>query len=123
MFWQIAVKFAAAHNLRVAVKSSGHDYLGRSTAPLSLLIHTSKLLNLSFTDAFFVGDQNMGFAVTVGSGVHSQVVYQQSKANGRIAVGGSAATVCAAGGYLQGAGHSALAPTFGLAADNVFGKY
>ncbi|KAJ7729738.1 FAD-binding domain-containing protein [Mycena metata] len=117
---QTAVKFAAAHNLRVAVKASGHDYLGRSTAPFSLLIHTSKLLNISFTDTFFVGDQNMGFAATVGSGVHSQVVYQQSKANGRIAVGGSAATVCAAGGYLQGAGHSALAPTFGLAADNVF---
>ncbi|KAJ7158098.1 FAD-binding domain-containing protein [Mycena filopes] len=102
---QAAIKFAATHNLRVAIKSSGHDYLGRSTAPQSLLIHTNKLTNITFTDAFFVGAQNMGFAVTVGPG---------------ISVGGSAATVCAAGGYLQGAGHSTLSPSFGLAADNVF---
>ncbi|KAJ7174558.1 FAD-binding domain-containing protein [Mycena filopes] len=99
---------------------NGHDYLGRSTAPQSLLIHTNKLTKITSTDAFFVGAQNMGFAVTVGSGVHSQTVYQESKAHGRISVGGSAATVCPAGGYLQGAGHSALAPRFGLAADNVF---
>ncbi|KAJ7158092.1 FAD-binding domain-containing protein [Mycena filopes] len=117
---QAAIKFAATHNLRVAIKSSGHDYLGRSTAPQSLLIHTNKLTNITFTDAFFVGAQNMGFAVTVGPGVHSQTVYQESKAHGRISVGGSAATVCAAGGYLQGAGHSTLSPSFGLAADNVF---
>ncbi|KAJ6618130.1 hypothetical protein B0H10DRAFT_2378486 [Mycena sp. CBHHK59/15] len=115
---QAAVKFASANNLRVAVKASGHDYLGRSTAPNSLLIHTAKFQNLSVTDAFFVGTQNMGSAATVGSGVHSQIVYQQAKANGKIAVGGTAATVCAAGGYIQGAGHSAVAPTFGLAADN-----
>ncbi|KAJ7088686.1 FAD-binding domain-containing protein [Mycena epipterygia] len=117
---QAAVKFASTYNLRVVVKATGHDYLGRSTAPNSLLIHTSKLLNLTVTDAFFVGTTNMGSAVTVGNGVHSQVLYQQAKANGKIAVGGSAATVCAAGGYLQGAGHSALSRTFGLAADNVF---
>ncbi|KAJ7158101.1 FAD-binding domain-containing protein [Mycena filopes] len=96
---QAAIKFAATHNLRVAIKSSGHDYLGRSTAPQSLLIHTNKLTNITFT---------------------RRTVYQESKAHGRISVGGSAATVCAAGGYLQGAGHSTLAPSFGLAADNVF---
>jgi hypothetical protein len=98
--FQAAVKFATAHNLRVAVKASGHDYLGRSTAPNSLLIHTNKFVNFSVTDAFFVGSQNMGSAVTVGSGVHSQDLYQQAKVNGKIAVGGSAATVVAAGGYL-----------------------
>ncbi|KAJ7020168.1 FAD-binding domain-containing protein, partial [Mycena alexandri] len=117
---QAAVTFASRHNLRVAIKSSGHDYLGRSTAPQSLLIHTSKLNSISFTDKFFVGTHNMGAAVTVGSGVHMNDLYQQAKANGRISVGGTAATVCAGGGYLQGAGHSALSPTFGLGADNVF---
>ncbi|KAJ7729749.1 FAD-binding domain-containing protein [Mycena metata] len=117
---QAAVKFATTHNLRVAIKSSGHDYLGRSTAPHSLLIHTNNLTNLSFTDAFFVGNESLGSAVTVGPGVHLTAIYEESKTLGRIAVGGSAATVCAAGGYLQGAGHSSLSPTFGLAADNVF---
>ncbi|KAJ7705488.1 hypothetical protein B0H17DRAFT_1156848 [Mycena rosella] len=116
---QAAVKFASANNLRVSIKADGHDYLGRSTAPNSLLIHTGNFQNLSVTEAFMVGTQNMGSAATVGSGLHSQVLYQQAKANGKIALSGTAATVCAAGGYLQGAGHSAISPLFGLAADNV----
>ncbi|KAJ7717981.1 FAD-binding domain-containing protein [Mycena metata] len=117
---QAAVKFASTYDLRLVIKSSGHDSLGRSTAPQSLRIHTSKLNSISFTGNFFVGTQDMGAAVTVGSGVHMNDLYQQGKANGRITVGATAATVCAAGGYVQGAGHSALAPTFGLGADNVF---
>ncbi|KAJ7205651.1 FAD-binding domain-containing protein [Mycena rebaudengoi] len=117
---QAAVKFAATWDLRLAVKASGHDYLGRSTAPNSLLISTAKLTDISVSDAFMVGGQSLGPAITVGSGVHSQDLYQQAKARGKIAVGGSAATVCASGGYLQGAGHSALSPTYGLAADNAF---
>ncbi|KAJ7234989.1 hypothetical protein C8J57DRAFT_1011347, partial [Mycena rebaudengoi] len=44
--------------------------------------------------------------------------YQVAKAVGRIVVGRTAATVCGAGGYLQGGGHSALSPTLGMAAEN-----
>ncbi|KAJ6577666.1 FAD-binding domain-containing protein [Mycena capillaripes] len=116
---QAAVKFASAHNLRLVVKSSGHDFLGRSTAPNSLLIRTATFTNTVFTDAFFVGSQNLGSAVTVGSGVHLQDIYTRAKAKGKIVVGGAAATVSIAGGYVQGAGHSALGPLFGMAADNV----
>ncbi|KAJ7172935.1 FAD-binding domain-containing protein [Mycena crocata] len=115
---QAAVKFVSDNSLRVAIKSSGHDYLGRSTAPDSLLIHTAKLQNVSFTDAFFVGSQNMGPAATAGPGVTLQTLYNATKAQGKIMLGGTAATVCAGGGYLQGAGHSALSPLFGLAADH-----
>lgn len=64
----------------------------------------------------------MGSAVTIGSGVHANTLYLQSKANSKIVVSPLAATVCTAGGYVQGAGHSALSPTFGLAADNVLGE-
>ncbi|KAJ7218977.1 hypothetical protein B0H12DRAFT_1271690 [Mycena haematopus] len=98
-------------------KSSGHDYLGRSTAPNSLLIHTHKFQNVSFNDSFFIGSKDMGSTVTLGSGAYSQTLYQQGKANGKIAVGAVAATVCNAGGWVQGAGHSALSPTLGLGAD------
>ncbi|KAJ7030517.1 FAD-binding domain-containing protein [Mycena alexandri] len=116
---QAAVKFASSNNLRLVVKSSGHDVLGRSTAPYSLLIRTAGLQDIVMTDAFFVGTRNMGSAVTLGSGVHAQTLYQKTKANGKIVVAPTAATVCPAGGYVQGAGHSALSPLFGLAADNV----
>ncbi|KAF7377497.1 FAD-binding domain-containing protein [Mycena sanguinolenta] len=105
---QAAVRFSSAHNLRVAVKSSGHDLLGRSTAPSSLLIHTHKFQNISF----------VGSTMTVGSGVYAKTVYEQGKTNGKIAVGAVAATVCLGGGWVQGAGHSALSPALGLGADN-----
>ncbi|KAJ7187726.1 FAD-binding domain-containing protein [Mycena pura] len=88
---QAAVKFANKHNLRLVVKSSGHDYLGR---------------------------KNMGSAVTFGSGLHANMLYQHTKANGKIAVAAVAGTVSPAGGYLQGGGHSALSPALGLGSDN-----
>lgn len=82
----------------------------------------ANLTDVVFTDSFVVGGENLGSAVTVGPGVPLRDIYQQTKAQGKIAVGGSAATVCAAGGYLQGAGHSAISPLLGLAADNALGE-
>ena len=68
-----------------------------------------------------VGGQDLGSAVTLGSGISLRAMYGLTKAQGKIVVGGSASTVVAAGGYFQGGGHSALSPTFGLAADNCLG--
>ncbi|KAJ6482419.1 FAD-binding domain-containing protein [Mycena sanguinolenta] len=115
---QAAVKFSSIHNLRVVIKSSGHDYLGRSTAPNSLLIHTHKFQKISFNNSLLIGGKAVGSTVTLGSGVYAKTLYEQGKANGKIAVGAVAATVCIGGGWVQGAGHSALSPTFGLGADN-----
>ena len=117
------MNFARIHNLRLAVKASGHDYLGRSTARNSLLISTQKFRNSSFTDDFMVGGQNLGSAVTLGSGVPLHVMYELTKAHGKITVGGTASTVVLSGGYVQGGGHSALSPTFGLLADNCLGIF
>ena len=46
-------------------------------------------------------------------------IYAAAKSQGKMFVGGTAATVSPAGGYIQGAGHSAFSPIYGLAADNV----
>ncbi|SJL12448.1 related to isoamyl alcohol oxidase [Armillaria ostoyae] len=116
---QIGLAFSSAHNLRLAVKASGHDYLGRSTAQNSLLISTHKFQNITFSENFTVSGHNGGSAVTVGSGVPFNTLYQAAKEQGKILVGAASATVVAAGGYFQGGGHSALAPLLGLAADNV----
>ena len=40
---QKAILFARKHNLQITVKSSGHDYIGRSTADLSLQVVTSRM--------------------------------------------------------------------------------
>lgn len=120
---QSGVRFASKHNLKLSVKASGHDYLGRSTAKGSLLIWTHHLKNVSFTDHFVVGGKDFGSAVTVGSGVALNELYSHTKAAGKMLVTGVAATVTAAGGYIQGAGHSAFSPMFGLASDNVLGGF
>lgn len=86
-----------------------------------MLIFTHALQDIQFHDSFKVRGKDLGSAVTVGSGVPLNTLYQASKAQGKIFVGGTAATVVAAGGYVQGGGHSALSPTFGLAADNALG--
>jgi FAD/FMN-containing dehydrogenase len=116
------VQFAQSYNLRLAVKSSGHDYLGRSTAKNSLLIHTHRLQSINFTENFFVNGKSKGSAVTVGSGVSLSQLYAATGDRGKIYIGGLAATVAIAGGYIQGAGHSALSPLLGLAADSCFGE-
>ncbi|KAJ7354414.1 FAD-binding domain-containing protein [Mycena albidolilacea] len=115
---QAAVQFASKHNLRLVVKSTGHDGLGRSTAPNSLLIRVSKFQNVSSTDDFYVGGENMGSAVTIGSGVHANTIYQHNKGQGKFSVVAAAETVAPAGGQIQGGGHSPLSPAYGLVSDN-----
>ena len=77
---------------------------------------------MTFTDSFMVGLENKGSAVTVGSGVPLNELYLEAKLRGKFYVGGTAASVVVAGGYLQGGGHSAFSPLFGLASDNVLRK-
>ncbi|KAI9453278.1 FAD-binding domain-containing protein [Russula earlei] len=113
------IRFAQVHSLRVVIKSSGHDYLGRSTAKNSLLLWTAFLKNITFTDQFSIAGVDHGPAVTVGSGVGLKTLYVAAKAQDKMFIGGTAATVSPAGGYTQGAGHSAFSPLYGLAADNV----
>ena len=96
--------------------------LGRSTAKNSLLLWTAYFKNISFTEQFYVDGSDHGPTVTVGSGVGLNTVYAAAKARGKMYVGGTAATVSLAGGYIQGAGHSAFSPIYGLAADNVLRK-
>ncbi|KAJ6564522.1 FAD-binding domain-containing protein [Mycena capillaripes] len=115
---QAGVRFAAQHDLRVSAKSSGHDYLGRSTAADSLLLWTRYLQDISFTDHFVVNGTDLGSAVTVGSGVSMNTIYQLAGEQGKVVVGGRSATVAAGGGYGQGGGHSPFSPFLGLAADN-----
>ncbi|KAI0248046.1 hypothetical protein BJV78DRAFT_1132054 [Lactifluus subvellereus] len=116
---QAGIRFAQDYNLRVVIKSSGHDFLGRSTAKNSLLLWTAYFKNITFAEKFPIDGVDQGPVVTVGSGVGLKTIYTAAKAQNKMFVGGTAATVSAAGGYTQGAGHSPFSPTYGLAADNV----
>lgn len=119
---QTAVTFAAQNNLRLSVKSTGHDALGRSTAAGSLNLWMHRMKNITFHDSFTPDgcDANASFsAVTAESGTQWDELYAAADAKNLVVVGAMSGSVSTGGGYLQGGGHSPLSPFLGLAADNV----
>ncbi|KAI0360106.1 FAD-binding domain-containing protein [Trametes cingulata] len=122
---QAGVKFAAKHDLRLVVKNTGHDYLGRSDARGSFVIWTHHLKNITVNPSFRPAGAPLSEvyegAMTLGSGVQWHEAYAAANASGRVIVGGvsEGGSVGAAGGWLLGGGHSALAPSYGLGVDNV----
>jgi FAD/FMN-containing dehydrogenase len=109
-------------NVRLVVKSTGHDFLGRSIAPGSLSIWTRHLKSITFHKGEYKlsGSETViqSDAVTAGAGVGMYELYQAMDKYGRVVVGGGAQTV-SLGGYLTGGGHSPLGLHYGLGADNV----
>lgn len=115
------VKFAAARNLRLVIKNTGHDYLGRSAAYGSLCIWTHQLTNLSFSSDFQPTNssgQTVGTTVMIGAGVQLDQLYSAVGLAGQSVVIGLAHTVGVAGGYIQGGGHSPMGPWKGMSTDN-----
>ena len=136
---QAAINFVKQHNLKLAVKNTGHDYLGRSTARGGFLIWTHFMKDMSYNSTFipqgapvstentfngkfpphssFLGDlPSYMLAVTFGAGVQWHEAYDFVQKQGRSIVGGISpgASVGAAGGWVMGGGHSILSPKFGL---------
>ncbi|KAH9911306.1 FAD-binding domain-containing protein [Epithele typhae] len=122
---QAAVKFAAKHNLKVVVKSTGHDYLGRSDGRGGFLIWTHHMKNITvhptFSPAGAPSNETYDLAITLQSGVQWHEAYDAVTAVNRTMIGGltRGGTVGAASGWLLGGGHSALSPNYGLGVDNL----
>ncbi|KAF1944008.1 FAD binding domain-containing protein [Clathrospora elynae] len=109
------LRFAKENNVRLVVRNTGHDFLGRSTGAGAVAVWTQGLKNITFTqwqDKYYTGP-----AVKVGAGVIGYEILEAAHAQGLTVVSGECPTVGLAGGYTQGGGHSALSTTFGLAAD------
>ncbi|TLD10902.1 hypothetical protein PgNI_06557 [Pyricularia grisea] len=113
-----AIKFARSENVRLVIKNTGHDFLGKSTGKGALSLWTRNLRNLSIIPAY-TSQSYTGPAVKIGVGLSgAEVLMAVSKQNYRI-VSGDCPTVGIAGGYSAGGGHGALNNVYGLAADNV----
>ncbi|TVY19635.1 FAD-linked oxidoreductase ZEB1 [Lachnellula arida] len=117
------VDFARENNIRLIVKATGHDYMGRSSAPKSLSIWTHHIKNISFQDGFTpkgcnFSDPIEGAAITIGAGEQMIDIDQQAHLRNLTIVSAGGGTV-GPGGYLTGAGHAALSSTYGLGADQV----
>lgn len=111
------IRFAEDNNIRLSIKNTGHDFLGRSSGGGSLALWMHNLKQVEFFD--YASPLYTGPAVRVGAGVEYSEVYMAASARGYRVVGGSCPTVGLAGGFSQGGGHGPLGAAYGLAADQV----
>ena len=63
------VDFARTHDLRLVIRNTGHDFLGRSTGWGALVINTHRFKNATFTQSYGGPGDYHGSAVTVGAGI------------------------------------------------------
>ncbi|KAL8739536.1 MAG: hypothetical protein Q9184_008589 [Pyrenodesmia sp. 2 TL-2023] len=117
---QAGVNFARTNNVRLIVRGTGHDFLGRSTAPDSLQIWTHNLRGLQWYDGFIPKGCSMAAspAIKVAAGHRMFEVYDAAAAHGMTTIGGQDPSV-GLGGHLTGGGHAPISGVYGLAADNV----
>ncbi|GKZ96526.1 CAZyme family AA7 [Aspergillus niger] len=114
---QKTLAFITAHRIRLIVRNTGHDYLGKSTGAGAVAIWTHHLKEIDFLD--YQSPNYTGSAIKVGAGVQIFESNAAASQRGLTVVGGNCRTVGLAGGYTQGGGHGQLVSRFGLAADQV----
>ncbi|KAH8664719.1 hypothetical protein BX600DRAFT_381863 [Xylariales sp. PMI_506] len=114
------VDFAREHELRLIIRNTGHDFLGRSTGWGALVINTHSFQDIEFTTSYAGPGNYTGGAVTIGAGVQGRALLGQAFAQDPpvTLVTGECPTVGVAGGLVQGAGHGPLTTLHGFAADN-----
>lgn len=115
------LRFAHAHNIRISVKNTGHDFFGRSSVPNTLAIWTHNLDSIAFSSNFtanncpLANSQNVG---ELGAGVIAADAYHFFGSKGMDITGGYEQSVGLAGGFAQGGGVGSFTTTYGLMADN-----
>ncbi|KAF7945317.1 hypothetical protein EAE96_010092 [Botrytis aclada] len=112
-----ALKFVQENYIRLTIKNTGHDFLGRSTGAGSLAIWMHNLNDITFLN--YSSSLYTGPAVHIGAGVQYSDLHPLAQKHGYRAVGGSCSGVGLAGGYTQGGGHGPLIGAYGVAADQV----
>ncbi|CAG8890503.1 unnamed protein product [Penicillium egyptiacum] len=114
---QKTIRFAARHNIRLVIRNTGHDLLGKSTGAGGLAIWMHYMKDISIVD--YDSPNYSGKAMKMGAGVQSFEASDAAYKAGLLIVGGNCPTVGLAGGYSQGGGHGQLVSHVGLAADQV----
>ncbi|KAJ2915381.1 hypothetical protein MD484_g5019, partial [Candolleomyces efflorescens] len=113
------IDFARNNNIRLIIRNTGHDFMGRSTGYSALAINTHSFKSVQFTQRYTGPGGWTGSAVTVGAGIQGRELLRlANQQNPKVAiVTGECPTVGFAGGYIQGGGHGPLASYYGMAAD------
>ncbi|KAI9838740.1 MAG: hypothetical protein M1838_004532 [Thelocarpon superellum] len=112
------LQFIKDNNIRLVIRNTGHDDLGKSTGYGSLGIWLHYIRGLEYLPDFDREDYH-GPAIKVLAGDSSGAMLEELAKFGKVAVGGACPTVGMAGGYTPAGGHSPLASLHGLSADNI----
>ena len=116
-----AVNFAREHNIRLVVKSTGHCFHGRSSAPNSLLVWTHSMRDIQFHDDFVPagGGEESFSAVTMGAGLTWMDVYAAAALDRDLFVMGGAEPSVGVVGWGIGGGFGPWSKRFGTGAANM----
>ncbi|EME88156.1 uncharacterized protein MYCFIDRAFT_26948 [Pseudocercospora fijiensis CIRAD86] len=123
---QSAVAWAKSANIRLVIRDTGHDLLGRSMGYGSLQVWIKYLRKGIDYHAQFDRGVNRkaatlwkGSAFTIRGGYTWADVYTEAAKRDLLVVGGGTPSVGCIGGWMQGGGHGPATHDFGLGADNV----
>lgn len=118
-----AVNFARDNGVRLVVKGTGHDYLGRSNAADSLLVWTHDMREITMHDAFVPQGAPPGtpavHAMTVEAGTRWLEAYRAATAAGRFVAGGGCTSVGACGGFTFGSGFGPFSKRYGTGSGGI----
>lgn len=115
--YQRTIELTRSHNIRLVIRNTGHDYLGKSTGAGAVAIWTHHLKSIEILD--YKSRRYTGKAMKVGAGVQVSEANEAAHAQGLVIVSGSCPSIDLAGGFTQGGGHAQLSSKYGLAADQV----
>ncbi|KIW33495.1 uncharacterized protein PV07_00341 [Cladophialophora immunda] len=116
---QAACRFAYKTGVRLIVKGTGHDFLGRSSGRSSLSIWTHNIRGVNVTMGDSRAKRYGGVAsVKIAAGMRFGEIYQAISSYNLTLVGGADPNV-GIGGWVTGAGHSPISAVYGLGADQV----
>jgi FAD/FMN-containing dehydrogenase len=118
-----AVNFARANRVKLVVKGTGHDYLGRNCAADSLLVWTHDMREITIHDSFVPQGAPPGtpgiHAMTVEAGTRWLEAYRAATLAGRLVAGGGCTSVGACGGFTFGSGFGPFSKRFGTGSGGI----
>ncbi|CEL58394.1 hypothetical protein RSOLAG1IB_08501 [Rhizoctonia solani AG-1 IB] len=118
-----AFAFSKKTGIPLSIKNTGHDFLGRSSAPGTLALWTQNIKYINYSASFVPEGCKANYhgvtVLTYGAGQDMDSLFLFAEQRNVTFIGASWRTVGAAGGWAQGGGHSVLTNTYGLGADRV----
>ncbi|KAH4071961.1 hypothetical protein HBI24_061240 [Parastagonospora nodorum] len=115
---QLAINFARNNYIRLTIKNTGHDWIGRNTGGGALQVWVHHFKAFEYLPSAQIAQYD-GQAARVGVALEQWEVYSYMGKNNITLLAPGSPTVGAYGGFMQGGGFSYITSKYGLMADQV----